>query len=1611
MQRSQVNAAIVASANIIIFPPVKGEGIDIGIMAPDGKAKAFDSRADGSSCGETIACVLLKRLEDAEKDGDTIHAIIKGSAVNQDANRSSFLTAPSKVAQAEVLKAAWEDAGINPETLGYIEAHGTGTKLGDPIEIDAMNMAFKAHTTKKHFCAVSSVKTNIGHTDRAAGLAGFIKTVLSLKNKQLVPSLHFENPNPLIDFEDSAVFVNNSLKDWNTNNKTPRRAAVSAFGLSGTNRHVVLEEVEEKVTDNKTDEQEHLFCFSSKTETGLVNNIKSIEGYLTETTKKLQLKDISYTLTKGRKHHSFRHSFIAKNHQELLLKLNKEVTASPISESKNELILTFSGHQYFPQETIERLCKLHPEFKLAYENCLSAINETDYQNTGVKVFISYYCWFKLMASKGIVSQNLLALGLGELVVAVLMDEFDLATGLQKAATYELAETKDLQQRLERYIASEAARKTLFFVELAAEGNISNTLKNIEENKSSFKVFTLELQNSQDPFLLLVQSLYQNGFNPNWKSIYKKIAVKRIPLPGYQFEKTRAWAQDMLNTNKVEDWFYELDWIKSPLNQTTENISKETLLVLMDEHGLGKQLTEQLENDNKIINVFPADQFQKDSSHQYQLNLQNPEHFTQLQQSLLEDQLIINGIIALNNYQAPEINRNATLNQQLEKGIYAQFQLTKAFANYLNSRNFRLVTVTTQANKIQNQETIVPAHALSAVFLKALLVEYPSVKINSIDVEFDLENQSNTVQQIYAEIVAETTVKFTSYRNNQRYVPLIKKVAAKPESKPLFTPFAGKGAYVITGGASGIGYETALTIAKKGAHKIIVLARTVLPPQDQWNAYNGNDREIQNKINRLKEIIALGTAVNYHAVDVSDSKSVEQLLEQFKTENEEITGVIHAAGLAAKNIPFAQMRFEDFKDTMAAKVQGTENLSKITTDYTNSFFVTYSSLNSIVPQKRTVDYAVANAFEDAISIEKVNNGEQWRTIGWPGWYETGMSVKDGQFSEGHAGNFPLMPLNNEQGIAALKHAFQFEAAKAHVLVANINLKAFRVNPYFIVDKEDVSGTPQETTTAEKPAVAIKISIPEDFTETEASIARIWAEVLKLNTIQKQDDFFDLGGHSLNGTQVMNRIEKELGVVLDFEDLYEFATIETLSKKVDKLLAADKTSVYGAIEPLGKQEYYSISHAQRRLWILQQLQRDKTVYNLPFAFELTDLNLAAFTKAFKSLEARHESLRTTFVNIDGIPKQKIHAPGALGFRIEVVDLSEDAESQQKAQALIAKHAKKIFDLEKGPLIRAMLIKTAPETHTFAFTIHHIICDGWSLKILMAEMTALYTVFANGQAEPLAPLRVQYKDYVGWQEKMTLEKEENYWLETLSDTLEFVNLPVDYAPDEENSSFNGQVINEAIDEKTTAGLRALAKQQNTSLSNVILSVFNIFLHSITGQENISVGLAIANRNHLDTEHMIGFFVNTLIIKNTITENQTFEDVIKSVSQNVLEAYEHQNYPFDLLVEKLNPDRATNRQPLFNVMYTFQNYADINMNIGDEKGEPDTAEATANSRSLDLEVNNAYFDLTHFVLDQGERLQIGFNYNSDLFDHYTIQSLLEDYILFFQDTVKIVSSEEVTL
>lgn len=338
--------------------------VKIGIESSDYRTRAFDNDSDGTSWGEGVGAVLLKPLSKALRDNDYIYAVIKGSAINQD-GASVGITAPNAAAQEEVLINAWKDSGINPETISYIEAHGTGTKLGDPIEIESIQKAFGKYTGRKQFCAIGSIKTNIGHLDSAAGIASLLKAILALKHKKLPPTINFKTPNKRINFEESPVYVNTRLIDWTTDGNS-RRCGVSAFGLGGTNCHIVLEEAPDVTKDQKAKNNKiQIFSLSAKSE-GVLKEL--IQSYLTflGREKELDLNELCYTANTGRGHYNYRLALMVKSIDELRFLLEKinscksleEINTKCIYYGKHKLVTAnkkVSGDRDITEEEIKKI--------------------------------------------------------------------------------------------------------------------------------------------------------------------------------------------------------------------------------------------------------------------------------------------------------------------------------------------------------------------------------------------------------------------------------------------------------------------------------------------------------------------------------------------------------------------------------------------------------------------------------------------------------------------------------------------------------------------------------------------------------------------------------------------------------------------------------------------------------------------------------------------------------------------------------------------------------------------------------------------------------------------------------------------------------------------------------------------------------------------------------------------------------------------------------------------------------------------------------------------------------------------------------------------------------
>jgi amino acid adenylation domain-containing protein len=511
---------------------------------------------------------------------------------------------------------------------------------------------------------------------------------------------------------------------------------------------------------------------------------------------------------------------------------------------------------------------------------------------------------------------------------------------------------------------------------------------------------------------------------------------------------------------------------------------------------------------------------------------------------------------------------------------------------------------------------------------------------------------------------------------------------------------------------------------------------------------------------------------------------------------------------------------------------------------------------------------------------------------------------------------------------------------------------------------------------EPLAATASVAPRD--PVEEQILLIWSEVLGERGAGIDDNFFDLGGHSLKAMQVVSRIHRGLGVKLSVHDFLEAPTVSGIAA----LVRAAKPSPYASIERAEEREHYELSHAQQRLWLLHRM-KGEVAYNMPKAslFE-GDLDVDALRRAFAAMVDRHEALRTAFVVVNGEPRQEIREH--VEVVIPEIDVSAESDPDAAARRIADADAIRPFDLATPPLVRFTIIRLGTRRHVLLLTMHHIIGDGWSLNVIHRELAALYE-----SADSLPPLRIHYKDFAAWQNAAGFAGDERYWLDKLHGMPHSLRLPYDLAPAEDERDFRGSTERLALSEATTAALKKLAAQKGTTVSNIVLACFGAVLFSISRQEDFCIGVSIANRNDPDVEALIGFFVNILPLRVRASQTMTFDDLLDAVVRDAYEAFAHQDYPFDLLVRRMNPDRVTNRQPLLNIVYGFQNFADVRVDVG---GDVDSSMADSAGRSRDFPIAflTSKFDLCLFVSDLRATLLLELEFDTGLFLTPTIRRVL---------------------
>ena len=506
--------------------------------------------------------------------------------------------------------------------------------------------------------------------------------------------------------------------------------------------------------------------------------------------------------------------------------------------------------------------------------------------------------------------------------------------------------------------------------------------------------------------------------------------------------------------------------------------------------------------------------------------------------------------------------------------------------------------------------------------------------------------------------------------------------------------------------------------------------------------------------------------------------------------------------------------------------------------------------------------------------------------------------------------------------------------------------------------------------------------------EELLEAIWCDVLAVTSVGVTENFFDIGGHSLLATQVINRISSSVGADIPLRKIFEGPTIEDLARYVEQeLRKADRVDA-PQITKLPRAEGVSLplSFAQQRLWFIDQLLPGNAAYNIPIALRIEgSLDESALKFSLDQIVSRHEALRTRFELAHGEPVQVID-PAHL-IDLSCVDLTQlhHCDRDKLSLEIARQEATRGFDLSRGGLIRALIIRNTELQTALLICMHHIVSDGWSIGILMRELSALYRGYIKGEEVHLQQLEIQYADYALWQrqwlEAEVLDKQLDYWKQELHAVPTVLELPTDRARPPVQR-FEGAYEAFRLEPEVSEGVKRLTREEGATLFMSLLAAFEVMLYRYSGQQQICIGTPIANRTRPEVEKLIGFFVNTLVMKADLTARPSFRDLLRRVKHSALGAYTHQDLPFERLVEELEPDRSLSHTPMFQVMFTFQN------GTGRELGLDGV-----NISNFELKVLQAKFDITMSMRDTGEGIIGILEYRKDLYEEETIRRMTRHY------------------
>lgn len=1164
----QCDMAIAGGASIT-FPAKEGYFYySEGINSPDGKCRPFDSKAQGTVPGNGVGVIVLKRLSDAIKDKDHIYATIIGTAINNDGADKVGFTAPSVNTQAEVIIAAIQNAEIDPSTISYIETHGTATPIGDPIEVAALNQAFHSFSTKPKKCALGSIKSQTGHLDAAAGIAGVIKAALAIYNNQIPPTANFQEPNPKLQLSSTPFYVNSELKNWDF--VTKKRAGVSSFGIGGTNAHIILEEPPKVLAENISSNFSELICLSAKTNSALENLQKAFIEKL-KSSPLLQLRDVSATLCLGRREMDYRCAYVADSKDNLLKQLEqrKEISQKIPSVSQ-DIYFVFDG-SLSSMDAWNKLYHSCSDFQTTLHDLISKQNVLkkelilNFANTTEELILRnmllYYAYGRLLINWGVSAQKFVGAGFGLMISAL------------------LAETITLEDAMNFYknpIKLPLSKVENTVVELSTGQIFDSSNHSTDEQKRLFNqqnatwnsaiwkqdnalIVHFTGQDSQkrencvaasikeNAVLETLKALWQYGVKVDWLSYFNKKSFKRVSLPTYQFQRKKYFAEISKTQNSqtssiatLEESLFEPSWERRTFQSTKTEYNDSPIVVWNEKTDFSSGLIEVLQNNNHNLFVIEKGEKYCIQDKIFTLNTSREEDFKELVRELPAGpiRLLVSTILT-------DSEKSRVSEDQL---IYSLYESLVKFFKYAGSKIAIEVTfITNQAYAVMESHSQNPWQLLAASLAKTAIYEYANLTFNHFDIDDEM-----SVNTLYGYLKNKTAEPIVALRKGYLWLPSYQQLSITENSQ---TRLQHNQTYLITGGLGGMGFELTKHLLKKYRSKVVLVNRKSFPRKEEWSAWkqtHGVQDPITQKIVALESALQVGGDIIIVNGDISNLKEIREQFQQGIPEiYKKIRGIFHLAGDSTGEL----LKHKSEKATKAvfsAKTFGTINLLKLFDINNLDFLVMASSLRSIVGGVGQSDYTAANAFLDAFSWAHRGSSCQVVSINWNSWKEIGMATAD-QNQIGWLKDFG--DRKRAEGVTTQEGLEIFEKALRCKFLSQV-----------IVCRKKIHEEIEEQKTLSKQYLKMMEQLSsnnDDDTQTETNeLSRIieiklmnfWQEMLGLESVDVNMDFFEMGGHSLFAVQLLGLVRTEFQVDISMEELFSKTTIRKMARFLEEKMLA-------------------------------------------------------------------------------------------------------------------------------------------------------------------------------------------------------------------------------------------------------------------------------------------------------------------------------------------------------------------------------------------------------------------------------------------------------------------------